>query len=148
MGQDESVEDEVANYASTKKLLDDQAQSSEPDDENEQEPSGEQVQKQKTNEHDRSQLSHQYSKSLGLDKSGVAQAQTKQQPFKSNISNVEDESQDKSDGEGSPTEEDDSNDSEDFDQLAAIPAQLRNKNVSNSREGSSASSSKQRGAEE
>lgn len=70
MGHDESVEADVANYASTKKLLDDQAQSSDPDDENEQELTGEQVQKQKTNEHDRSQLSH--SKSLGLDKSGVA----------------------------------------------------------------------------
>lgn len=42
MGQDESVEDDGANYASTKKLLDHQGQSSEQtDDENEQELTGE-----------------------------------------------------------------------------------------------------------
>lgn len=83
--------------------------------------SREQVQKSKTNENDRSQLSYHthntYSKSIGLDKSGITQ--TKQQPFKSNISNVDDQSQDKTDGQNSDAEY--TNNSDDFDRLASIP---------------------------
>lgn len=56
---------------------------------------------------------------MGLDKSGITQTQAKQQPFKSNISNVNDQSQDKTDGQNSDDEY--SNNSEDFDRLASIP---------------------------